>query len=347
MDRTNPIGETKLTQKGIYESFVPWATGEWSFQNSAAAKADFEEKYARTPVRELISTTSGVALRQSVAARAGFQMITNVDLRQIARLEQCPEAGGLVYHFQKVAVTTAMSNGAYVPGTNLTSVDPTLADQYATVQLYPAASFLQDLELRQAAVNFVEIYGAAQGNALNWQVNSAIWTELCNATTNVVKEIGSGYSKNYSWADIQACVGKIKAQRGKPNKLVTYPYQAACGTTGLVDTGFEPFVLSNITSVQFYGGLAELLKTGTPVALMGMDVYSDYICTPTTACSDGAVMAAVLQGNEAIGWAQATDVETKIQRWELQVGEYMVSNIAGATKLIIEPFVALIEHTNS
>ena len=340
---------TTNPKKGIYESFVPWATGEWSFPATSNIYTDFQEKYARTPVRELISSTGGLALRQSVAARAGFQMITNVDLRNICRLEQCPEAGGLTYKFQTVAVTNSMGQTSpytYVPGTNMTPADPTLAAPSATVAVYPAASFLQDLMLRQSAVNFVESYGAAQGNFINFAINYAVWAGLKTASSNIDTISGTnGTSANYAWTDIQNCVGLIKAARGKPNAFVTYPYSAVvnAGTT----QGFEPFVLSNITSVQFMGGLAKYMETGTLPALMGLEVYDDNTISPGTAANcaaTGAVLGAVLQKNEAVGWAQATDIETRIQRWELQVGEYMVSNIAGATALVLDPFVAQIEH---
>jgi hypothetical protein len=312
------------------------------------------ESWGRYTVKELSAAdSSSVALRQMVAARANLQLLTRVDARQAARVELMPEGAGLTYNFQKVTVTSGMSSASYAPGSgdvtsgDLVPADPTLAAVAATIATFAAASFIEDKMQRQSAVNFAELYGVAQGNSLNYQINLALWSEIVKATTNTIKEVLSAHSKNYTWDDINNGIGAIEAQRGIGDIYMTYPFLIADGASGS-NTGFRPFIQSNITSIQFTTGLSEFMKSGMISQILGLKVMSDASFAPVTyACADGAVMGAILQSNEAVGWAQASDIISAIQRWELKTGFYLVSNCMAAAKLIKDQWVTLIEHTNS
>jgi hypothetical protein len=316
---------------------------------ASAGGLDFKalaEQYGKLTVREITSGTSGLALAQLVAARAAIQLATLVDARQFCRVELVPPGGGKTYHFQKVAVPDSFE-GTLTEGSDFTAVDLTLGDITATLTVGVARTDVSDIAQRQAAVNLAEVIGIGHGNALNRFINSDIYSTVNGATTNIVKEILSANSKNYTFSDIFAARGLVERARGRPDSFVTYPYQVAKGSGSPADTGFYPFVQTNITSVQFTTALATYLQTGQISELFGLRLFIDKVYEPATASADAAVMASVLQGGEAEGWAQAEDIVSEIQRWAPQVGFRIVTHTTGKSGLIMDPFVTLIEHTNS
>ena len=48
------------------------------------------DEYSKLTVREVVSSTGGVALAQLVATRAAIQLLTLVDARRFARVELVP-----------------------------------------------------------------------------------------------------------------------------------------------------------------------------------------------------------------------------------------------------------------
>jgi len=318
--------------------------------SATAGGLDFKslaEQYGVRTVREVVSSTGGLALAQMVAARAGIQLATLVDARQLCRVDQVPPGGGVTYHFQFVQIPAAGSFEATVSNeaADITATDATLSDAQATLAIIGVRTDVSDLAQRQAAVNLAEVLGIAHGNALNRGVNTAIYGALDNSSTNVISlgTAADGKSTAYGFNDIFNARGLIEAQRGKADTFVTYPYKAAVGTGGAA-TGFYPFVQSNITSVQFTTALASYLQTGQISELFGMKLYVDQVYAPSNAGADGARYASICNGGEAIGWAQAEDIVSEIQRWAAAIGFRIVTHVTGGAKEVIEPFTALIKH---
>jgi len=316
--------------------------------SATAGGLDFKalaEQYGTRTVREVVSGTSGLALAQMVAARAGIQLATLVDARQICRIDQVPPGGGVTYHFQFVQIPSTFEATVTNEAADLSATDTNLSDAQATLVIIGVRTDVSDLAQRQAAVNLAEVLGIAHGNALNRGVNTAIYGALDNSSTNVISlgTAADGKSTAYGFNDIFNARGLIEAQRGKADTLVTYPYKAAVGTGGAA-TGFYPFVQSNITSVQFTTALASYLQTGQISELFGMKLYVDQVYAPSNAGADGARYASICNGGEAVGWAQAEDIVSEIQRWAAAIGFRIVTHVTGGAKEVIEPFTALIKH---
>src|SRR3989454_6824647 len=140
------------------------------------------EEYSRLTVREIISSTSGVALAQLVATRAAIQLLTLVDARRFARVELVPPGGGTTHHFQKVAAVAPSASGE--PSSDISLQDETLTDVTAALIMFRIGTFIGDMAQRQAAVNLAEVIGIAHGNGINQQMNNDIYTVLVGSTTN-------------------------------------------------------------------------------------------------------------------------------------------------------------------
>lgn len=314
---------------------------------ASAGGLDFKalaEQYGKLTVREITSGTSGLALAQLVAARAAIQLATLVDARQFCRMEMVPPGGGKTYHFQIVQIPTSFE-ATYNESGDISATDTTLNDITATLQIIAVRTDISDLAQRQAAVNLAEVVGIAHGNALNRGVNNDIYGVLDDSTTNVITKgtANDAKSTNFTWTDILAAKGAIEAARGRADTLVTFPYSAANGTGGEA-TGFYPFVQTNITSVQFTTALAQYVQTGAISELFGLKLYVDKVWEPSNTAANGARLASICAGGEAVGYALAEDITSEIQRWAPSVGFRIVTRVMGKAATVMEPWTALIKH---
>ncbi len=301
------------------------------------------EEYSKLTVREVISSTAGVALAQLVATRAAIQLLTLVDARRFARVELVPAGGGTTHHFQKVVTVAPSASGE--PSLDITLQDETLTDVTAALTMFRIGTFVGDMAQRQAAVNLAEVIGIAHGNAINRDMNNDLYVTLRtnSINTRIVGSAGTASTANYAWSDIFALRGQIEKARGRPDTFVTYPQAAASGTGG-VETGWYPFVQSNITSVQFTAAMADYLRTGSIAELFGLRLFVDQVYTPATQTAAGDRIAHMLVSNEALGWAQAEDIVSEIQRWALQVGFRIVTHSIGKSALVLDEFTGSIQH---
>src|SRR6266566_2312151 len=272
------------------------------------------EQYSNVTVREVISSTGGVSLAQLVATRAAIQLLTLVDARRFTRVELVPPGGGTTFHFQQVVTPTPSASGE--PAADITLQDPTLTDITAPLTMFRIGTFIGDMAQRQAAVNLAEVVGIADGK-----------------------------TTNFAYSDVFNIRGQIERQRGRPDTMVTVPQSPAVSTG--VEIGWYPFVQSNITSVQFTAALADYLRSGSIAEIFGLRLFVDKVYDRGIAnfgSSASDKIAHVLVSNEAVGWAQAEDIVSEVQRWALQVGFRIVTHSIGKTGLILDAFTGSIQH---
>ena len=303
------------------------------------------EQYGKLTVREITSGSSGLAFAQLVAARAAIQLATLVDARKFCRVEMVPPGGGKTYHFQKVAVPDTGFEGQLTEGSDLSAVDASLADVTATLVVGAVRTDISDLAQRQAAVNIAEAIGIAHGNALNRFMNNDIYSAMDNDVANATCKVSGGTANNsycYTFNDIMYAKGLVEKQRGRADAFVTYPYQAAVGSG--TPTGFYPFVMGNITSVQFTTAMAAYVASGQISELFGLKLYVDKVYEPSNAAVANAPLGDVIVSGESVGWAQAEDIVSEIQRWAPQVGFRIVTHVTGKSARVMEPWVGHIIH---
>jgi len=334
---------------------------------------NYTQDYSKLTVREVVAGTGNLSLAQLVATRAAIQLLTLIDARRFCRTELVPPGGGTTWHFQKVVVPTAMASKGFAEvdfantiqtftGT-ITMQNPTLTDITAALTIFPAATFVSDLAQRQSAVNLAEVIGINHGNAINYSMNQDIYTPALGTsangtapsppTTSKVTEGGSGtaVSVNYTFTDVATARGLVEAQRGRPDTFITYPTAAANGAGGVV-TGWYPFILSNMGSaapgaLQYAAALADYLRTGSIAEFFGMRLFVDNAYKGTNSnfpSNQNDVLAQVLVSNEAVGWAQAEDIVSEVQRFAVGIGFNIVTHSFGKAILIMDPFVASIVH---
>src|SRR5260370_21817390 len=198
--------------------------------------------------------------------------------------------------------------------------------------MFRIGTFIGDMAQRKAADNLAEVVGTAHGNGINQQMNNDIYTVL--ATNSVVtRPVGTradGKSTSFAYSDVFNIRGQIERQRGRPDTMVTVPQSPAVSTG--VEIGWYPFVQSNIPPVQFTAALADYLRSGSIAEIFGLRLFVDKVYDRGIAnfgSSANDTIAHVLVSNEAVGWAQAEDIVTEIQRGTLQVGSSIVTTTKG------------------
>lgn len=310
------IKEIKMTFE------IPSVTEAWR---------ELTETYGRLTVAEALMTTggSGTSLAQLVSARAAYQMLTKMDARNFCRLEQVPPGGGKTYHVQRF---TAQAGGSASEGATISTTNETLSDVLFNLTIYAIRTDVSDLLQRQAAVNFADAIGRQHGNAMIREVNNAVYTALGTNTANCRTISGSG-EQEVAWADVLEGMRMVEGQRGEPDTLITHPKK------------LHEFIRKDAASQLFTTAYVDYIRTGKVNTVAGMAVYSDAVYGGGSwAGSAGEKYMHILQSDEAIGWAQAWDVSTEIQRLAENIGFKMVTSLAGASAEIVDEFIASIEH---
>ncbi len=329
------------------------------------------QDYSKLTVREVISSTSNLSLAQLVATRAAIQLLTLIDARRFCRTELVPPGGGTTWHFQKVVVPTTMASTGFAEvdfagavqsfTSTITLRNPTLTDITVALTIFPAGTFVSDLAQRQSAVNLAEVIGISHGNAVNYSMNQDIYTPGLGTSANgtapsppttnkVTSAPTAGISANYSFSDVATMRGQVEASRGRPDTFVTYPTAAAVSTG--TTTGWYPFVMSNMGSaapgaLQYAAALADYLRTGSIAEFFGMRLFVDNAYKGTNSnfpTNANDVMAQALVSNEAVGWAQAEDIVSEVQRFAVGIGFNIITHSFGKSILIMDPFVSSSVH---
>ncbi len=303
----------------------------YEFPNAAQAWRELQEAYGKYSIREIMgSGDSGVALPVLVSARAAFQMLTKVDARNFCRLETVPPGGGKVYHIQRF---TAHTGDTLTEESTVAVTDIALDDVSATIKIFAIRSDLTDLLQRQAAVNFADAVGRAHGNAMIREVNNDIYVSLNANTSNTVGIAGTGEQK-IAWSDVISAMQKVESQRGEPDTLVTSPKK------------LHELMMRDLASQIFMGAYVDYLRTGRVQTIAGLNVFADPVYkTETWTGTTGEEYAHVLQSDEAIAWAQAWDVSSEIQRYAELVGFKLVTSLSGDSVIVVDEFIASIQHT--
>jgi len=330
----------------------PWANagGSSFFDLSKQYGRLSVQQAAQTAIKEMNTGTANAAFPVMVSARAALQLATLVDARQFCRTELLPEGGGITYHWQYIKQPTAwlppsLGGTGIQPYTtsgtaDVTAVDLPLLDKSSAVATYPARTFVEDKFQRQLAYNLSQVIGVSHGNCINANMNYNIYNSINTAANASTVSIAAG--ANYTFAQLLNMRAKVEQQRFRPDTFISFPTDS----TGAL--GFYPFITSNITSVQFTSALANYLQTGVVSELFGLKLFIDAVYTPPAATSTApANLGAVLQSGEAIGWAQANDITSAIQRWEPQIGMNIVTHVIGSSTAIVDEAIALAQQAGA
>jgi len=300
---------------------IPSVSEEWR---------DLVEQYGPVTLAETMYTgTANTVLPRLVSARAAYQMLTKTDDRNFCRLEQVPPGTGNIYYIQRftAAATAAVSEAATISGTDQTQGAITF-----TLQIFGIRTDVSDLYQRQAAINIADAIGRLHGNEMIGCVNANILAALAATTTNNENIAGTG-EQVIAWANTLNAMSAVEGKAGEPDTFFTHPKK------------LHELMRKDVTQL-FIGAYGDYLRSGKVNTIAGMAVYSDPLFNSGAwTGTQYEPYAYVLQADEAVGWAQAWDVSTEIQRLAENIGFKMVTSLAGNAQVVVPNFVTVIQHS--
>lgn len=290
-------------------------------------------------VKELLTTTSNVALPTMVDARALLELQNYVDPRVFCKRVTLPKGAGKVAYVQ--VLTAPAPDDWSTEGNAISAADPTVANASITVAHFGKGTVVSDLLANTSAIDFVEEVGRVHGGVIGKALNAKVATALVGATGNAqtVGTKGDTTEANFDFTKVASAIGAILADGWMPDVMYTAP-----------DKLWSAFTTSYAVT-QFTGALADFMLSGQVPNVMGLKWYMDpYFELGSNGGSawtgaDGEEYAVVTTSGAGAGWAELEpNPKSEIYREPLKLVNTIVTSLAGASAKLVDNASAVIEH---
>lgn len=289
-------------------------------------------------VKELLTTTSNIALPTMVDAAAILEIANWVDARQICKRVAVPKGAGKVAYIQ---VLTAPAHDDWTEGDAITPADPTVASAYCTLAPFGKGTVVSDLLANTSAIDFVQEIGRVHGGVCAKAMLSKIATSAVSATGNA-KTIGTkadATEANFTFENVGTVITSIMADGWKPDFIMTAP-----------DKEMYAFTTSYAVT-QFTGALNDFLFSGKVPNAMGLrwlvDPYFELGSNGAAAWAgtDGEEYAVIGQAGIGVGWAELNpNPSSELYREPLKLANTVVTHMDGGVAKVVDNALGVIEH---
>lgn len=294
-----------------------------------------ESDAARMTVKELLTTTSNIALPTMVQARAVLQMLAKNDLREQCNRITVPKGSGKVAYIQHL---TAPGYDSWTPGSALSAADPTVASVYVTLAEFGKVTQIEDLLANTSAINFVEEVGRVHGDCVIQGIADKVIDATAAATGNAVS-IGTkadSTEASFTFTNVASAIGNIVADGFTPDYAILPP-----------DKGWTCFT-TDYSITQFTGALADFMATGKIPKVMGLDwIAEPYFETAvgTLNGTDGEKYMYVGTKGKSTGWGELqANPNVQLYYVPTELCSYVVTNLSGGGCKLIDNATAVIKH---
>ncbi len=293
-------------------------------------------------VKELLTTTSNVALPTMVDTAAILELQNWVDARAVCKRVQVPKGAGKTATIQ---VLTAPAHTDWsTEGDAISPADPTVASASVTVASFGKATVISDLLANTSAIDFVQEVGKVHGGVIGKAIMSKVATAGATATTNAVPigVKGDATEANFTMDNVATASGNILGKGWKPDYILTAPEKAwkAFTTTYAVN--------------QFTGALNDFLLSGKIPNVLGLnwliDPYFELGVNGGAQWNgtNGEKYAIIGASGVGIGWGEMTPMpQSEIYRLPLNLTNTIVTHIDGAAAKVVDNALAVIKHANA
>lgn len=222
---------------------------------------------AKLTVKELLTSTSNIALPTMVQQRALLELTAWVDARTVCMMVPVARGAGITVETQIISKAGYMT---WSPeGNAVTATDPTVAKRTCTLASYGDASPISSLLLNQSPIPFIEQFGRLGGQAVSKAMLDIV---VDNMVTDKGNTLACASGSILTFAEIGSAI-KLNADDGHRSDFIM------C-TPSSMWTAFT----TDYDVAQFHGALADSLVTGKIPNALGLDWLADpYFSTATTA----------------------------------------------------------------
>ena len=298
----------------------------------------YQSEYAHMTVRELLTSTSNLALPTMVQAKAILVLKSFVDMREYVNQKTVPKGAG------KTVKTQILSQPGYddwTEGSALSAEDPTVSAISLTLSSFGKVTKISDLLANTSAIDFIEEIGRVHGGCVRQGILDKIVDAMASATTNSVSvgTKGDGTEADFSFTHVKDAIGNILNSGFTPEYIITSPDKLwTCFTT-------------DFDVKQFYGALSDLLVSGTIPNVLGLkwltDPYFELAINAGSAWdgTDGEKYAIVFTKDYSCVWgALQQDPVVEIYRIGTELSNYIVTHMDGGAAKAVDGSICLIKH---
>lgn len=273
----------------------------------------YEDEASKKTVKELLTSTSNIALPSLVCDRALLELLNWADLREICMIEPVPTGAGKTVDTQ---IFTQPTFSEWTEGDALAAADPTLTKRTATLKPFGKVTKITDLLSNTSAISFVEKMGKMHGACVRQGIVSYVGVAL-SATSGGTVSAASG--SILTFADVTNAIKHIASHGFQPDFIVTSPSNmwTAFTTTHAV--------------TQFYGALNDLLKPGigTKPGALGLEWYADPYFDTLFPAGLKRLAYVGCKGLSSVWAALQNDPLIEIYRVPTELSNYIITHMDG------------------
>jgi hypothetical protein len=275
-----------------------------------------ESDAAKMTVKELLTSTSNIALPTTVQARALLELNNWSDLREICMIADVPKGAGKTIDTQ---VLTQPAYADWTEGSALSAADPTVAKRTVTLAPFGKVTQISDLLANTSALNFVEQLGRVHGGC----VRQGIFTKVCIAlSAGAGNTVSAAATSVLTFADVRNAIKLNAADGFIADFIVTSPSNmwTAFGTTDAM--------------TQYYGSLNDLMKSGLGMKAhaLGLDWYADPYFDTVFLAADKKLAYVGLKGQSSIWAALQNEPIVEVYRVPTELSSYVITHMDGGAQ---------------
>jgi len=267
-------------------------------------------------VKELLTSTSNIALPTMVQARAILELTGNwIDARELCMLADVPKGAGKTINTQ---VITMPAFDAWTEGSALSAADPTLTTRSITLLPFGKVTQISDLLANTSAINFVDMLGQVHGRCVQQGIFSYVMTAISAGAGGT---ISAGSGSTLTFTDVRNAIKTVAAAGvAPPDFIVTSPTNA-----------WTAFSTSDAMT-QYYGALNDIMRSGVGKVIhnvLGLDWYLDPYWDTLFPAGLKRLAYVGCKGISAVWGALQTEPQVEIYRLPTALANYVITHIDG------------------
>jgi len=275
-----------------------------------------ESDAAKMTVKELLTSTSNIALPTTVQARALLELNNWSDLREVCMITDVPKGAGKTIDTQ---VLTQPAYADWTEGSALSAADPTVAKRTVTLGSFGKVTQISDLLANTSVLNFVEQLGRVHGGC----VRQGIFTKVCVAlSAGAGNTVSAAATSVLTFADVRNAIKLNAADGFIADFIVTSPSNmwTAFGTSDAM--------------TQYYGSLNDLMKSGLGMKAhaLGLDWYADPYWDIVFPAAAKKLAYVGLKGQSAIWAALQNEPTVEVYRVPTELSSYVITHMDGGAQ---------------
>lgn len=284
-------------------------------------------------VKELLTSTSNIALPTMVQARAILELTGNwMDARDICMLVDVPKGSGKTINTQ---VITMPAYDSWTEGSALTAADPTLTTRSITLMPFGKVTQISDLLANTSAINFVDMLGQVHGACVRQGIFSKVLVAISAGAGGTISA-ASGSILQFN--DVRKAIQTVaNAGVAPPDFIVTSPSNA-----------WTAFATSDAIT-QYYGALNDLMRNGQGKVIhdvLGLDWYLDPYWNTIFPAASKTLAYVGCKGISAVWAALQTEPQVEIYRLPTALANYVITHIDGGAIVGSGPSICAITYAS-